>query len=199
MTLHNSSYSINWNWTHTHTHTYVHVHVYAHAWPHRIKLTIPTIKKDEVFKGVIDFVIPRWCIFLPSPVYSSIIIERYIGMDGTQNDRFVFKFFHERYDTTKTIYNFLQQQQQQLLTHRPFVLSRSNRISQITIENQKKRNTRSNLSEEYNPIHQHHKKFSIFFSRKNNNNKETEKRTGKKRNERLYSNKLTPRDRYYDY
>lgn len=67
MTLHNSSYSINWNWTHTHTHTYVHVHVYAHAWPHRIKLTIPTIKKDEVFKGVIDFVIPRWCIFLPSP------------------------------------------------------------------------------------------------------------------------------------
>lgn len=65
MTLHNSSYSINWNWTHTHT--YVHVHVYAHAWSHRIKLTIPTIKKDEVFKGVIDFVIPRWCIFLPSP------------------------------------------------------------------------------------------------------------------------------------
>lgn len=122
---------------------------------------------------------------------------RTIYRNGWNAKRFVFKFFHERYDTTKTIYNFLQQQQQ-LLTH-PFVLSRSNRISQITIENQKKRNTRSNLSEEYNPIHHHHKKFSILFSRNNNNNKKTEKRTGKKRNERLHSNKLTPRDRYYDY
>lgn len=42
----------------------------------------------------------------PAPVYSSIIIERYIGINGTQNDVFIFKFFHERYDTTKTIYNF---------------------------------------------------------------------------------------------
>lgn len=41
----------------------------------------------------------------PAPVYSSIIIERYIEIE-TQNDVFIFKFFHERYDTTKTIYNF---------------------------------------------------------------------------------------------
>lgn len=73
----------------------------------------------------------------PAPVYSSIIIERYIGIDGTQNDVFIFKFFHERYDTIRrkrytTFFNNNNNNNNFWLAYRS---SFRDRISQITIEN----------------------------------------------------------------